>query len=213
MSNEINFFNESVEEIVRDRLPAPSKVAAALQAMPKSEAKERVRQETKRIMEAALFSSPEALPLSKLRDVVSDYQPIKEKQLSLWLKEMNTEYEEAGRAFEIVEVADGFLLQTKKEFGPYLQTLHHGRAADALSPASSEVLAIIAYKQPITRPAIEAIRGVDSSGCVQALLERGLIECVGKLEAPGRPGLYGTTNRFLQHFGLKEVSELPTVNL
>ena len=99
-------------------------------------------------------------------------------------------------------------MRTCEEYSPFVDLIHRNKRTEKLSQASAEVLAIIAYRQPITRPQIEAIRGVDSSGILQNLLERQLIEPTGKLEAPGRPTLYGTTKDFLQHFGLRSAEEL-----
>ena len=96
---------------------------------------------------------------------------------------------------------------------PYIEAIGVSRRGEKLSQAAAEVLAIIAYKQPITRPQIDAIRGVDSSGTIYNLLERQLIEPLGKLEAPGRPTLFGITKNFLEHFGLKDVKQLPPLQI
>ncbi len=166
--------------------------------------------EIKRIVEALLFSTNEPLELDKIKEIVETSYPVKRQELKEILQNLTKEYEQEGRAFEIEEVAGGFLLRTVKEVHSFVEILHQNRRGEKLSKAAVEVLAIIAYKQPITRPEIEKIRGVDSSGTLAALLERELVEVVGRLEAPGRPSQYGTTKRFLRHFGLKSALELKT---
>lgn len=113
--------------------------------------------------------------------------------------------------YRLEEIAQGFLLRTSEEFGPYLNLLYRNKRIEKLSQAAAEVLAIIAYRQPVTRPQIDSIRGVDSTGVLQALLERQLVEPLGKLEAPGRPMLFGITKDFLKHFGLRDLQELPKI--
>ena len=191
MSSELNFVQ--AEEVERDELPK------AQAPTPPTEDPHSVKQ----IVEAVLFASPEPVPLAKLCEVAR----AKKEKVAEAIGELRAEYR--NRAFNLDEIGDGYLLRTQPQYRMYVQRLYHGRQNERLSQASSEVLAIIAYRQPITRPAIEAIRGVDSSGTVQALLERGLIECTGKLEGPGRPSLYSTTPRFLHHFGLQNLDQLP----
>lgn len=165
-------------------------------------------QTLKRIVEALLFASNEPLPLLKLREITDHFKPIPPRHLKQILTELQQDYIAQQRGFRLEEIAQGYLLRSGEEFGPYIDLLYRNKRAEKLSHASAEVLAIIAYRQPITRPQIEAIRGVDSSGIVQNLLERQLIEPVGKLEAPGRPTLYATTQDFLKHFGLKDAAQL-----
>lgn len=159
----------------------------------------------KRILEALLFASSDPLPLEKLSEVTE----LSTKEVRSLLEELKTEYDTEERAFQLEEIAEGFILRSREAFNPYIAQLHPGRRRARLSHAVAEVLAIVAYRQPITRPQIESIRGVDSSGHVQQLLERGLVEALGKLEVPGRPTLYGVTKEFLQHFGLRDLDELP----
>jgi segregation and condensation protein B len=127
--------------------------------------------------------------------------------------ELQQDYLSQQRAFRLEEIAEGFLLRTCEEYSPFLDLLYRNKRTEKLSQASAEVLAIIAYKQPITRPQIEAIRGVDCSGIIQNLLERQLITPSGKLEAPGRPTLYETTNDSLKHFGLRSTEELSNISV
>ena len=170
------------------------------------------KSEIKRIVEALLFSSGEPLTLEKLKEIISSNYPVSRSELKEFIKELSNDYKELKRAFQIDELAGGYLLRTTKEMHPYLDMLHQNARVDKLSKASSEVLAIIAYKQAeqiaVTRGEIEKLRGVDSSGTLSALLERQLIEVVGKLDQPGRPSQYGVTKRFLRHFGLKGLEDL-----
>lgn len=167
--------------------------------------------ETKKVVEALLFSASDPVPLSKLREIASPEAPLTTKEMRALLEELKSEYQE--RAFDLEEIGGGYLLRTRASYGEYVHLLQSKRRPSRLSQSAAEVLAIIAYRQPITRPAIEAIRGVDCSGQVHALVERELIESKGKLEVPGRPTLYGTTVKFLKQFGLKSCDELQKKNL
>lgn len=167
------------------------------------------RTRLKRIIEALLFVSHEPISFNKIREVLDSVEPLKPRQVQDLLEELAEEFILQQRAFRLEEIAEGYILRTCKEFGPYIDLLFRNKRTEKLSPAAAEVLAIIAYRQPITRPQIESIRGVDSSGVIQSLLERQLIEQVGRMEAPGRPTLYGITPHFLKHFGLRELKELP----
>ena len=169
------------------------------------------RNHLKRLIEALFFSSAEPLSLQKIREVTDTYKPVKPRLLRDLIEELQQEYLTERRGFRLEEIAQGYLMRSSEEFNPYIELLYRNKRTEKLTQAAAEVLAIIAYRQPITRPQIEAIRGVDSSGIVQNLLERQLIEPVGKLEAPGRPTLYGITKDFLKHFGLKDVTELPKI--
>ncbi len=163
----------------------------------------------KRIIEALLFVSHEPISFNKIREVLDSVELLKPRQIQDLLQEMAEEYILQQRSFRLEEIAQGYILRTCKEYGPYIDMLFRNKRTEKLSPAAAEVLAIIAYRQPVTRPQIEAIRGVDSSGVIQSLLERQLIEPVGKMEAPGRPTMYGITTYFLKHFGLRDLKELP----
>jgi segregation and condensation protein B len=165
-------------------------------------------QEIKRILEALLFSSSEALPLEKLREVIHMTYPIRSREVANLLEELAEEYQKEGRGFQLDQIAGGYLLRTTPKMRLYVEQLHQDRRGEKLSQAATEVLAIIAFRTPITRREIEKIRGVDCSGTVAALQERGLIEPVGRRETPGKPIEYGVTKQFLQHFGLKDLSAL-----
>lgn len=165
----------------------------------------------KRIIEALLFSTNTPLTLAKIREVTDSYYALKPKQLKMLIEELQMEYISQRRAFRLEEIAQGYIIRTSEAYSPYIELMQRNKRTEKLSPAASEVLAIIAYKNPITRPQIEAIRGVDCSGTIYSLLERALIEPVGKLEAPGRPTLYGITKDFLVYFGLRDVKDLPSL--
>ncbi len=190
MHHEINIFNEESEEATDDP----------------------IERYVKQIIEALLFAGSEPLSLEKIKEIVDIYHPVKPRVLRQLMAELQQEYLVQKRSFKIEEVAQGFVLVSLKEFNHYIDQLHRNRRTEKLSHAAVEVLAIIAYRQPVTRPQIEAIRGVDSSGTLQSLMERGLIEITGKLETPGRPALYGITKEFLAHFGLKDLNALPRLS-
>ena len=124
------------------------------------------------------------------------------------IEELNAEYASSARSFQIKEIAGGFQMMTDPVYSKWIASLYK-RPPDKLTGPSLETLAIIAYRQPLTRSEIEAIRGVNVDGVLHTLEERGLIRSRGRLEAAGRPILYGTTTEFLQHFGLKSLEELP----
>ncbi len=169
---------------------------------------QQMQQTIKKVIEALLFTSPEPLQLNKIREITDTLYPLRPRQLRQLIDSLRQDYISHQRAFKLEEIAQGYVLRTHEEYAPYLDILHRQRRSEKISYAATEVLAIIAYRQPITRPQIDAIRGVDSSGTVMQLIERQLIEPVGKLEAPGRPTLYATTKEFLKHFGLKDLKEL-----
>ena len=161
--------------------------------------------EIKRIIEALLFVSDKPLSIDAMHDVIKDIEPTEVRAL---MEELNKDYTSTGRSFAIKEIAGGFQIMTDPIYSQWISALYK-RPADKLTGPSLETLAIVAYRQPITRSDIEAIRGVNVDGVLRTLEERMLIKTRGRLEAPGRPILYGTTNEFLQHFGLKSLEELP----
>lgn len=170
------------------------------------------RHQIKRIVEALLFSSADPVSFIKLREILESAHPLKPRQLRDIILELQFEYLSQKRAFRLEEIAEGFILRTCDEFCPYVDLLFRNKRTEKLSNAAAEVLAIIAYKQPITRSQVEAIRGVDSTGIIQSLMDRQLVEITGRLEkSPGRPVLLSVTQKFLAHFGLKEHSDLPPI--
>ena len=163
------------------------------------------REETKKIIEALLFVSDKPISIDTLKDVLRD---IESTDIRAVIEELNDEYANSGRSFAIKEIAGGFQMLTDPVYSRWISALYK-RPPDRLTGPSLETLAIIAYRQPITRSDIEAIRGVNVDGVLRTLEERGLIKSRGRVDGPGRPILYGTTSEFLQHFGLKSLEELP----
>src|SRR5712691_476673 len=162
-------------------------------------------EDAKRILEAALLASPEPLQVQELKRLFD--QELNVETLRKLLDELREEW--SGRSVELVNLASGWRFQTRAEFGPYLERLLPEKAP-RYSRAVMETLAIIAYRQPVTRGDIEDIRGVTvSTQIVQALENRGWIDAVGHREAPGRPALYATTRQFLDDLGLRSLQELP----
>jgi segregation and condensation protein B len=157
--------------------------------------------ELKAILETLLFVSHGPVTVERLASVLEGVPKIEVRQA---LRSLQDEYDQVGRGLQVVEVAGGFQLVTRSDYGPWIKRLEKNKPRSAL-----ESLAIIAYKQPIVRAEIEQIRSVEASGVIRTLLERKLIRMVGRKDMPGRPIMYGTTKYFLQHFGLRDLSELP----
>jgi len=164
----------------------------------------------KKIIEALLFVSDKPLLNREIRAVVKDELP-EDIKIEDIMKEIQQEYVQLNRAFELKFVADGWTFATKPEYSSWIKKLLKEKTILKLSPSAMEVLAIIAYKQPITRAEIDNVRGVDSGGVIDTLTDRKFIKIVGRKETLGRPLLYGTTQEFLRHFGLSHLSELPVI--
>ena len=160
------------------------------------------------IVECLLFTTNEPLSAKKLAGLLENVPTRCVRRIILELKE---DYDIHLRGFQIVEVAGGFQMATRPQFAPYILKLNRHKKRNLLSIPALETLAIIAYKQPIIRAEIEAIRGVDSSGVLHNLLELGLLKIVGKKEVVGHPPLYGTTEEFLKVFGLRQIADLPSI--
>lgn len=163
----------------------------------------------KSAIEALLFVSGDPLTVKDL----SNSLEVSPKFIANLLNEMVLEYEDEKRGIKLISINGEYQLVTKAENSDYIQKLLRKNKRQSLSQASLESLAIIAYKQPITRVDIDEIRGVKSESALQRLLEKDLIKEVGRLEVPGRPILFGTTEEFLRQFGLKELKELPSLDL
>jgi len=189
------------------------------------------------IIEALLIASEEPLPLEELARLVrarvaeADDAVLKAREdgnltatlgedlaamaavdaaaVAVAIGELNANYTESGRAFAVLERAKGWKIFTRLEFGEFVRQLFPGRKPERLSGPAMETLAIIAYRQPITKAAMEAVRGVSCDGMVQKLLDRELIRIGGRADLPGRPLLYETTDVFFEHFGIRSVDDLP----
>ena len=165
-----------------------------------------MKNENLQIIESLLFASDIPLTINKLKEIVphSDAKKIKKS-----IDSLNENYGKTGSSLKIIEVANGFQLVTREEYSAYIQQLFKGRSASKLTNPGLETLAIIAYEQPITKQRMEQVRGVNVDGVVKTLLERNLISIVGREKVPGNPLLYGTTNFFLEYFGIKNLKDLP----
>jgi segregation and condensation protein B len=159
----------------------------------------------KLIVEALLFASEK--PLSA-REIHGWLPEVSLSDIKGALRVLKYEYEAMGRSYSLREVAEGYQLRSHAEYGPYILKMLQ-TSPTRLSRAAMETLAIIAYKQPILRQEIERLRGVDVGGILRTLLEKDLIRIMGRKDLPGRPLVYGTTKRFLEVFGLKNIASLP----
>jgi len=159
------------------------------------------------VVEAVLFASDEPLTPNRLADIVE----ASVKHIRQHIHNLNDKYKANNNAFRIEEVAGGYQLLTLSCYNPWLKKLLRARSDSKLSPASLETLAIIAYKQPVIRADIEAIRGVAVGEIVRSLMYKGLVKIVGRAEVLGRPMLYGTTKKFLEVFGLNTLKDLPKI--
>lgn len=168
-----------------------------------------IRPSLKSAIESLLFVSGEPLTLRELSHNLEMSIDVLEEVL----KEMTEEYEDEKRGIKLITINDGYQLVTKAENSDFIQKLLKKNKRQSLSQASLESLAIVAYKQPITRVDIDEIRGVKSDSALQKLIEKELIKEVGRLEVVGRPILYGTTEEFLRQFGLEGLNDLPSLDL
>jgi segregation and condensation protein B len=159
------------------------------------------------IIEALLFVSEVPLSLGKIKELLSMYT---HREITAALDDLRQEYSGDGHGFMVGEVAQGYQLRTKPEYAGWVRKLTK-MIPTRLSRAALETLAIVAYKQPIVRSEIEAIRGVDAGGVLHLLMEKSLIKIMGRKNVPGRPFLYGTTQRFLEVFSLQDLSSLPSL--
>jgi segregation and condensation protein B len=160
------------------------------------------------VVEALLFASDVPLEAERIREVLDLEHAAAARAL---VEELMARYEAEPRGLSIVEVGGGFRMVTRPELAPWLVRLARARTRVRLSRPALETLAIIAYKQPVSRPELDAVRGVSSDAVLDNLLERRLIRIGGRKEAPGRPFLYETTREFLIAFGLRDLNDLPRV--
>lgn len=186
-----------------DTLPPPAEQEGGAEGEVE-QARELSRAHLIGLIEALVFASDKPMKALEIARLAS--APV--KQVRQLLGEMKTGYE--GRGFVLDEVAGGWLFRTNVQFAPFVREVTAGRPV-RLSRAQVETLAIVAYRQPVTRPEIDDIRGVDSGATLKLLLERDLVRILGKKDEPGRPILYGTTAQFLEFFGLKSLKDLPTL--
>ncbi len=160
------------------------------------------------VIEAMLFSSDKPLTIEQMRNVLGSLET---QEIRSILGELNQGYESSNRGIRITEIAGGFQMITAPALAPFLKKLYKQRNVEKLSKPALETLAIIAYKQPLTRLDIESLRNVNIDGVMKSLLDKDLIRVTGRKKSPGRPKVYGTTRQFLEYFGLKSLEELPKI--
>lgn len=166
------------------------------------------REDSRRTIYALLFVSDHPLSPGRLAEALGDIDP---EIVTNLLAELREDINSDNLPYQIREIAGGYQLTTNPDFAPYIRRLFQIKKKNKLSKAVLETLSIIAYKQPVTRPEVEAIRGVSVSHAFGQLMDKRLIKAVGVAEVPGRPRLYRTTEEFLLHFGLKSLKELPSI--
>ena len=164
-------------------------------------------QKLKSILEAILFAASEPISLEQFQDTLPD---LDKRAIRRGLTELREDYQEMERSFHLVEIANGYQICTRPEYSEWIQKFYTRQVRVTLSPSALETLAIVAYKQPVTRADVAAIRGVNSDSVLNSLLEKGLVRIAGRKD--GRSLLFSTTNEFLQQFGLKDASELPSLD-
>jgi len=174
------------------------------------------------VIEALLFGAQKPLSIRELAEAIkgagaedeispNEFARVSEAEVAAALEQLKIDYIDQQRAFQLNEKADGWQLVTDPKFAQWVRQLFPAPKPARLSAPALETLAIIAYRQPITRADVEAVRGVNIDGVLQTLMERGLVKIAGRAEIPGRPLLYETTQFFLDHFGLRKLDELPNV--
>ena len=196
--------DEESDPVASDQAPqddaeAPEESEAVAEAEPEATVES--------VIEAILFASDEPLTDSRIANIVETTG----KQVRQSIKDLNARYESNNHAFRIEQIAGGYQMLTLSGYNHWLRKMLRARSDTKLSPAAMETLAIIAYKQPIIRADIEAIRGVAVGEVIRSLMYKGLVKIVGRAEVLGRPMLYGTTKKFLQIFGLNSLKDLPKV--
>ena len=167
-------------------------------------------EEAKKVLEAVLFASGHAVTFKKLGEVMN----MSSEEVRRIVNEYVAEYDGAfSRGIQLLVLGNACQLTTKEEYAPYVRSALGVKEGGNLSKSSLETLAVIAYNQPVTKTYVDQVRGADSAYAVSSLLERGLIECKGRLDVPGKPRLYGTTANFLRSFGLSAIDDLPPLEL
>lgn len=167
-------------------------------------------EDLQKIIETLLFITDRPVKVSRLVDVIENTTA---KEVREAITKLQDDYMVRGSAVQILEIAGGYQMCTKPEYGRWVRRLYNEKMTTRLSNAALETLAIIAYKQPLTRAEMEGIRGVDVAGPLEKLLDRGLVRVVGRKDTIGHPMVYGTTDEFLRMFGLNKVAELPDLQV
>lgn len=217
MSEETQEITQTQEAAPEVAQPAPQAVQETLQA-PALSAEEKAEEapallqseDLQKIIETLLFITDRPVKVSRLVDVIENTTA---KEVREAIQKLQDDYTVRGSAVQILEIAGGYQMCTKPEYGRWVRRLYNEKMTTRLSNAALETLAIIAYKQPLTRAEMESIRGVDVAGPLEKLLDRGLVRVVGRKDTIGHPMVYGTTDEFLRMFGLNKVSELPDLQV
>ncbi len=191
-----------------EKIPEPVDEVEAAEGEPLEPVEALSRDDTKRAIYALLFASDRPLSVQRLAEALGDIDP---DIVGILLSELRDEIAATTVPFRLRDIAGGFQFTTESQFAPFIRRLFQIKKKNKLSKAVLETLAIIAYRQPVTRPDVEAIRGVSVSHAFNLLQERRLIRAVGIADVPGHPRLYRTTDEFLLHFGLKDIAEMPTI--
>jgi len=182
--------------------------------LPSSELARLVRARATEFSEDSITENPENAPAPDSPERALDLEPltqINEEEIVKALGELNEIYEKSDRSFVAAERSKGWKIYTRPDYAGFVKLLFPGRKPERLSPPAMETLAIIAYRQPVTKSALEAVRGVSCDGMLQKLLDRELVKISGRADLPGRPLLYATTEIFLEHFGITDIEELPNI--
>lgn len=185
---------------------------ASQNPLPSEEVARLVRARVAEAEDVRIREAEEGKESAPLPDWMAGLAATSSEKITEAIAELNRSYEDGGRAFTILERPKGWKLFTRVEYGEFVRQLFPGRKPERMSGPAMETLAIIAYRQPITKAAIEAVRGVACDGMIQKLLDRDLIRIGGRAELPGRPLLYETTDLFFEHFGIRSIDDLPNAS-
>ena len=191
-----------------------SLLVASESPLQSSELARLVRARAAEFSEDSITENPENAPAPESPERVLDLEAlaqIGENEVKNALVELNKIYETSGRSFVVAERSKGWKIHTRADYAGFVKLLFPSRKPERLSPPAMETLAIIAYRQPVTKSALEAVRGVSCDGMLQKLLDRELVKISGRADLPGRPLLYATTELFLEHFGITNIEELPNI--
>jgi segregation and condensation protein B len=191
-----------------------SLLIASESPLPASELARLVRARASEFTADSITEEGESQPAADSPEHELDFEALSattDDEIVAALGQLNETYEKSGRSFVVTERAKGWKIHTRPDYAGFVRLLFPGRAPERLSPPAMETLAIIAYRQPVTKSALEAVRGVSCDGMLQKLLDRELVTISGRADLPGRPLLYATTELFLEHFGITEIDELPNI--
>lgn len=191
-----------------------SLLIASESPLPTAELARLIRARSAEFSEDSITENPENAPAPDSPERALDLEALAQvgdAEILNALGELNQTYESTGRSFVAAERAKGWKIYTRPDYAGFVKLLFPGRKPERLSPPAMETLAIIAYRQPVTKSALEAVRGVSCDGMLQKLLDRELVKISGRADLPGRPLLYATTDLFLEHFGIADIEELPNI--